>query len=393
MNKSKFYLLSLLIVLLGCSNESKNDKAQLNDECQVIDIDKVKTEGIVKYSDVFDGFKVIPLETKKESLIGEISSIRFCGDYIVVLDRRIGKSIYVFDMDGKFLRTIGKLGKGPGEYINPSSISTNTKTNEILVYDAVQDRIQIYSIEGELTKVLPLKKHVASKSIEVYNGNIYISNHINSKTKYLFDAIDFTGKTIGRWGEIDSDNSILTKVASSNIFFRNGNRMRFRSWMSSVIFDISENSVTEFLRLESKKQITDDWVKRNSPDTKLNDYLFKEFTGILGYAESGGISYIDFAKEGNRYTLFYNELDKSYKCVEFINFKDDLTHIGGRVNGAFLTSYEDNLITIIPPVCLQNFLIGVERGLVSDNEGVFTGVNENSNPVVIFYKSKKQVKL
>ena len=177
MNKLNIYC--LLSIFFGCtSGLTSNDKPQSNNQCIVIDIDEIEIDEVFDYSSVFDDYKIIPLETTKESLIGKISSIRFCGDYIVILDKNIGKSVYVFDLNGKFVSKIGRLGKGPGEYINPASISTNDETNEILVYDSLRDQIQVFSIEGRLVKELPLNRNIASESIEAYGDNIYLSNYI-----------------------------------------------------------------------------------------------------------------------------------------------------------------------------------------------------------------------
>ena len=65
-----------------------------------------------------DSCSLIQLETRPECLVGEIDKIFFYKDRLYVLDRRVGKSVFVFDLKGKWISTIARTGHGPGEYIN-----------------------------------------------------------------------------------------------------------------------------------------------------------------------------------------------------------------------------------------------------------------------------------
>lgn len=55
----------------------------------------------------------IPLETTKESLLGNVLQTRMNDSIIVISDRH---RLLLFGRDGTFRRQIGKSGKGPGEY-------------------------------------------------------------------------------------------------------------------------------------------------------------------------------------------------------------------------------------------------------------------------------------
>ena len=87
----------------------------------------------------------VPLETKDDCLIGgTIAQAKVHKNLIYI--NSDGKQLLVFDLNGKFLREIGKRGQGPGEFINVRDfIFTNEGTIEILDFR----KIERYSLEGK----------------------------------------------------------------------------------------------------------------------------------------------------------------------------------------------------------------------------------------------------
>jgi hypothetical protein len=59
--------------------------------------------------------------------------------------------IRVFDQDGKFLRTIGRKGQGPGEFTGIQSIQI-TPNKELMLYDNVQHRLVYFSLAGQFIR-------------------------------------------------------------------------------------------------------------------------------------------------------------------------------------------------------------------------------------------------
>jgi len=56
--------------------------------------------------------------------------------------------LQVFDKSGKYLRTIGKSGQGPGEFNAPSSLQLDDETGNIFVTDNMLRKIIIFENEG-----------------------------------------------------------------------------------------------------------------------------------------------------------------------------------------------------------------------------------------------------
>ena len=67
---------------------------------------------------------------------------------IYVLDSG-NQRLQVFDKDGKYLRTIGKRGQGPGEFNTPTQLQLDDETGNIFVKDSMLRKIIIFEKEGK----------------------------------------------------------------------------------------------------------------------------------------------------------------------------------------------------------------------------------------------------
>ncbi|MDR0574339.1 MAG: 6-bladed beta-propeller [Tannerella sp.] len=96
----------------------------------------------VSLSEMLSDIDIIKLETSDSCQIANIKQMIIHKEKIFVLNFPVGKNIFVFDMKGKFLHTIGSTGQGPGEYVLPHSISIS---DDILyVMDVAQNKIMLF---------------------------------------------------------------------------------------------------------------------------------------------------------------------------------------------------------------------------------------------------------
>jgi hypothetical protein len=126
--------LTLAIVLLsfGCSSDKKTNTEKEANKTIVQHIKLPQSgEDILSASTFADTVIYIPLETTKESLIQGIKDLWISDSIILVSCWKNG--LMMFSRDGKFIRRIGKQGKGPGEYLS------------IFSFDVVRDTIYVSS--------------------------------------------------------------------------------------------------------------------------------------------------------------------------------------------------------------------------------------------------------
>ena len=128
-------------------------------------------------------FKTPVLELKEELSIGGPDAQ---GDYafglaqdvvvddagsIYVLDQR-NSQVKVFDASGRYLRTIGRQGQGPGEFERPMNLSLNRTSGELAVYQA-SPRIAFYKPDGTFLRDVSFREMGAAPGRVDSRGHIY----------------------------------------------------------------------------------------------------------------------------------------------------------------------------------------------------------------------------
>lgn len=83
--------------------------------------------------DIAESIEYIPLETKDECLIGENVYFDFDETHIIIGYYNCN-TLYLFDRQGHFIRTIGTKGEGPREFNGIHNIFLNS--NHIVIDDA-----------------------------------------------------------------------------------------------------------------------------------------------------------------------------------------------------------------------------------------------------------------
>lgn len=126
------YQVCVLILLIFASCQTRNNGEP---DIAIVPIrlewDKVVDE--LDYSSmVEDSVLVIPLETRDDCLIGEMTKMVYQNNLIYVSDN-VSKAIYVFDETGKLVTKLRAVGNGPGEYLNITSFVV--RGTDIVIYD------------------------------------------------------------------------------------------------------------------------------------------------------------------------------------------------------------------------------------------------------------------
>ncbi|MDR2472501.1 MAG: 6-bladed beta-propeller [Tannerella sp.] len=144
--KKNIFLLMTAFLLTNCAGEQK--KEDISDIRQIdfdynVCINKLDAGefDLGAYSDSI--MQIIPLETTDEALIAEIDEIEIRNDRIYIMDQ-LARSVYVFDMTGKYLNRINKVGQGPGEYGFLSYMAVTDST--VIVFDHFMDKLIEYKI-------------------------------------------------------------------------------------------------------------------------------------------------------------------------------------------------------------------------------------------------------
>ena len=162
MKKSNFKIFALILqifLIVSCKHNIKYDFPN-------IDI-PLKSEPI-SMNEIAKSIKYIQLETKPGSYISNILDLQKFGQYFLIKDRS-GK-VLIFTNEGKFIKKLGKMGEGPGEYNNAYSLAVNEDLG--IIYLGSARKIQMYSKEFEFIKEIK-SPHVADY-LNVSDENLYL---------------------------------------------------------------------------------------------------------------------------------------------------------------------------------------------------------------------------
>ena len=99
---------------------------------------------------------------------------------IYVLDSQ-ASHVKVFDKAGKYVRTIGRQGQGPGELESPMTLSFNRTSGELAVHQASR-RMSYFKTDGTFLRHLSFKEMWALRGRVDSKGNIYITEGIVDQT-------------------------------------------------------------------------------------------------------------------------------------------------------------------------------------------------------------------
>ena len=96
----------------------------------------------------FSDIQVIPLETTPESLIRDITQIKFFEGRYYIHDYRRSQ-IFVFDGRDVSNSHFNEKGDGPGQYLNLSDFAIDTARRNLVVLCAVSNALFFYDLGGK----------------------------------------------------------------------------------------------------------------------------------------------------------------------------------------------------------------------------------------------------
>lgn len=102
----------------------------------------------VKVSDIVKDYSIVKLETTDDNLIVDPTIVKFSKDRIFILDMfSPSKSLYVFELTGKYVGKVGNQGSGPGEYIMPFYFLLDEEANRIYLQDVATSSMLVYTLD------------------------------------------------------------------------------------------------------------------------------------------------------------------------------------------------------------------------------------------------------
>jgi hypothetical protein len=211
---------------------------------QIVDIASVlKQPKPVYLSEIAGNIRYVALETTTKYLIGDKSvNIRPCEGLFFVAQHE--KPVAVFDASGRFLRTIGRIGRGPGEY-NFDYVAWPEETQQRLyVWNADAGTIMMFSWDGR--HIGDIKPSVRFMAFVPLGNNRFISwtfmqEHDDGGYFRLF-MHDETGKILRKYYEPKKEYDFSRGVAiMTPLFTPTAAGYLYNTWENDTIMRISHD--------------------------------------------------------------------------------------------------------------------------------------------------------
>ncbi len=298
------YIVLSLILTVACSKETQKKKN--NEKVKIINFTDLEYK---EFSIKPEKIQFVDLETIENSLVGDITKIVIRDSLLFVLDKN--NNLSVFNLEGKFLNRIGRIGQRANELSHLSHFFVDTKRKEVGIFDVIRKYIHFYDYKGNWKKKTDVGSCLTEITNQIYclpNGTV-LTTMRNQFGNYESD-FNFCLFSIG-------DN--CTKLTSYCPF-------GFKSDMNITInwSQVGENNKNMFLSpilsdsiyvLNQQGKVSGKYVFKS--ELKSAD-SFKERTDFANYAEGKKT----LIKEG--YSTGVSGLCATDKCLLFVfpNYAD-----------------------------------------------------------------------
>ena len=404
---NKILFCILLFVLFSCKNENhKVDRGEIF----IANLDSTCTSEF-KYSDLYKKVTAIILDNK-EVMLTEISKMLVYKDKLYLLDRR-AQGVYAFCKDGSFVCKFGNLGAGPDEYVSCNDFGINADAGEIYIYDMAKHRIHKYDIFSASYK----ESIIIDKSIDIdymcNSGCLYAAQASNRNEEkesiyYLLYQIDVkSGKKIAQWFDaVYYNKGWNDELIHGNIFYNiRENKDLFVLGLMDTIMCIKGDAVFPFLAIESERLVQkedflkDEKVPTSNPRVRgkrmmslltrlsaqnkiyqISDVF--ECDSMLYFSCMGRILYFVQYDEKKRIAFTYSRVanDVLFRMIpEYFQLPKFLC--ADSMGGYYYIS-NDNLAELKYFIDEDN----ISEKLI--NRESIKELNEDSNPVILYYEYK-----
>ncbi len=365
-----FLTVTIFLFMMSCDNKEESD-------IFTIDIDNAIDVNHHALMEAIESIEFIPLETNTENLMGFINRVSLINDHIYIFDH-LSNKIHIFNSTGKWLNTLNKKGKGPGEYLYIKNFRVDENGalyvmthGKILMYNKDLHFIGEIIIPDDGNKIRDFylfgKENIIFYKTYNKNGDNSLLQHFKSN------------KIIKQYGQITTRDNF-----GHNRFVKYNDKINFiPPFYSNDILSIDENfNIIKKYRIKLNNKS----LKNSNSNIKLKHPKGIKNYMILTFLETD--RYIYFAYNGTpiQHCLYNKTTGSCYKSI-----KSWSKEKYGFTLNAYNTDANNNyLLGIESSIVLINNAKDLKADTIINEEQVKTikELKVTDNPVVIKIKLK-----
>ncbi len=217
---SKTVVILITVIWGSCANSKEEWRSPIT-------MERIKTLSSAKsFNDVFVLIDSVQLEVSPQSLITYLAVVAVDANGRIAVSDSRQSQVLIFSDKGKFLKLIASKGSGPGEVARPYGLAF-FRDGSLVVVDVGNNRINMYSGEGDFKHSFLLKSFGPSRVMLDSIGNIFVqaSSHPGGAAIQKYDR---QGKLVDEFGEVPEIGRKIgtpirggnfTKYRDSNIYY------------------------------------------------------------------------------------------------------------------------------------------------------------------------------
>jgi len=172
-----------------------------------------------------------------------LSTIHLHKDTIYIYSPRI-KKLFAYDFRGNFLFNIGKIGKGPGEYLNLIDFTIDHKENRLFAYDYLGKKVLCFNTNGQFVNDFYYDQ--ISMKMMYLDNNIFFFNPRPTQcfsNNYIVTKVNLKGKVVRRFRQINGE-SVRNNNVLFNTIYQRGDTICFWDCYSDTVFQIYNDNIS-----------------------------------------------------------------------------------------------------------------------------------------------------
>ena len=362
----RLLIISLIYYLCAsCSQSMEDDSNGKPIRMSIFSVD-VQMDKPEKISAISESVEIIQLQTLEDNILGRVTKIAVTDNFIFVASFKEG--LFQFDKKGQFIRQIGSVGKGPGEYKSVPSMLVDS--DKELIYVASSPKIISYDFEGnlinefltirypEMLSLMDGKLRVATSKLGILQED---GNYLNQNLSYsLNEQGNIIDSMVLRSVKTETTSGALPPSGLSFIHKVNSDYLVYypvlieELLIRDTLYRIEEEQLVPHLKLNFG-----DIDKENTPFAITDIYKSSRFV-FSTY----------FYDRVSRLFCYDEKEKKSYNLSD--GFEDDI--------------YQTGRTKLLPLDLANDELFYLKYGY--ELESIMEGVTEASNPVLFLVKLK-----
>ena len=381
-------ILVLTVIFYSCNHLRKSASADFSNVTQIT-YDTVNSRK-VKPDQIIDNCHFVKLETDSKCLIGNVDKIIITDSNIIIFDKSIAKSIFVFDIDGHFKNKVSRIGNASNEFLKLSDIFVGPDS-ELYMVDNAKDKILVFALDGKYlySKENPYPSfdmnYIDDNRYAMYTSfNLALDGNRNIE-KTCFAVVDKDIKPIYTFGEEPHEKHPSFIMTRWRNIFRFGDKVYCTLNFGNDIYELGADSVMAKYRLaitpgQLFEPVEDDFDSEEGVMERMDGipYFYGDFIECEDFS-----CFLYIMPPFNQRWIFYNHNTGSVMSL--------LNQTSDPILDFFhepRARYGEN--TLVEAVSATNICMAKEyyekKGIHSEKlDELFEGMSVDSNPVLFFY--------